>query len=129
MKISSIKVIVILLVISFGSYYLYNYVLYKEGRNIHEEKPAYSVSASDFIEEYFAEVLKAESKYLNKTISIEGNVTEVSDSTLVLDSKIFCQMDEKVNRNSLNKRLTIKGRCIGYDDLFEVVKFDQCSQQ
>ena len=38
-------------------------------------------------------------------------------------------MNEKVNMDFMNKDVTVKGRCIGFDDLFGVVKFDQCRNQ
>jgi uncharacterized protein YxeA len=129
MKKTSIIMIVILLVISCVSYYLYNCVLYKEERNIQNEKPEFSVTASDLDHDFVENALKAYSKYSNKTMEIEGKVTEVTDSTLVLDRKIFCKMNEKMTPNFMNKQVNIKGRCIGYDDLFEVVKFDQCNKQ
>jgi hypothetical protein len=125
----SIKIIAIVFAISFGSYYLYNNFLYKKARNINEEKPLFSFSALNLSNQYKTDTSKADSKYLNKTMEIEGKVTEVTDSTLVLDRKIFCKMNEKMTPNFMNKQVNIKGRCIGYDDLFEVVKFDQCNKQ
>ena len=79
------------------------------------------------INEYSSDPAKADSKYLNKTIEIKGKVTEVSDSTLTIDQKIFCKMNGKANTDLADKTIIVKGRCIGYDDLFEEVKFDQCS--
>lgn len=116
-----------LAIIGFGAYYFYTNFLYKEARNIETEKPSYSINTSNLIKEYATDITKADSKYLNKTIAIKGKVTEVSDSVFTLDNKIFCQMTVKANPALLNKLVTIKGRCIGYDDLFEQVKFDQCS--
>ena len=89
----------------------------------------FSFSALNLSNQYKTDTSKADSKYLNKTMEIEGKVTEVTDSTLVLDRKIFCKMNEKMTPNFMNKQVNIKGRCIGYDDLFEVVKFDQCNNQ
>lgn len=116
-----------LAIIGFGAYYFYNHFLYKEARNISTEKASFTIKSSDFFKEYRANPTKADSKYLNKTIKISGIVTEVSDSTLTIDQKIFCQMTQKAASNLLNKSISIKGRCIGYDDLFEQVKFDQCN--
>ena len=117
----------ILAIIGFGAYYFYSHFLYKEARNIETEKSSFSINSSDIIQEYISDATKADSKYLNKTIEIKGIVTEVSDSTLTLDKKIFCQMSKKATADLLSKSIIIKGRCIGYDDLFEQVKFDQCS--
>ena len=117
----------ILAIIGFGAYYSYNHFLYKEARNIKTEEASFTIKSSDLFKEYNTDLTKADAKYLNKTIEILGTVTEVSDSTLTLDKKIFCKMTQKADSNLLNKSISIKGRCIGYDDLFEQVKFDQCN--
>lgn len=116
-----------LAIIGFGAYYCYNHFLYKEARNIETEEASFVIKSSDLFKDYYSDAAKADSKYLNKTIKISGTVTEVSDSTLTLDKKIFCKMTQKADFNLLNKSISIKGRCIGYDDLFEQVKFDQCT--
>jgi len=40
---------------------------------------------------------------------------------------VFCGLDSLTGSNQLNKTITIKGRCIGYDELFGEVKLDQCT--
>jgi len=117
----------LVVIIGIGAYYFYNHFLYKEARNIETEKPFFTLNSSNLIKDYTSDATKADSKFLNKTIEIKGKVTEVSDSTLTLNEKIFCKMTHKANPDLLHKIISIKGRCIGYDDLFEQVKFDQCS--
>jgi len=117
----------ILALIGCGAYYFYNHFLYKEARNIKSEKPSYSINSSDLIAQYKSDVAKADSKYLNKTIEIKGTVTEISDSTLTVDKSIFCKMTTQASPKLLGTTISLKGRCIGYDDLFEQVKFDQCT--
>lgn len=126
---TKIKILIILLVISFGPYYIYQNVLYKDARDINNEKSILTITAENLEGEYTADPSKGDSKYLNKTIEVEGKVSEVTDSSLVIDHKVFCKMDKKAEKTLMNKQIHIKGRCIGYDDLFEVVKFDQCSIQ
>lgn len=124
-----IKILIFLLVISFGPYYIYQNILYKDARNISNEKSILTITAQNLEKEYAANPPEANAKYLNKTIEVEGIVSEVTDSSLVIDRKVFCKMDEKVKRTFLNKHINVKGRCIGFDDLFSIVKFDQCSTQ
>lgn len=124
-----IKILIFLLVISFGPYYIYQNILYKDARNIANEKSILTITAENLEKEYAENPSQADSKYLNKTIEIEGIVSEVTDSTMVIDKKVFCKMNKKVKKTLINKQINIKGRCIGYDDLFELVKFDQCSIQ
>jgi DNA replicative helicase MCM subunit Mcm2 (Cdc46/Mcm family) len=124
-----IKILIFLLVISFGPYYIYQNILYKDARDINNEKSILTITASNLEKEYNENPSQGDSKYLNKTIEVEGIVSEVTDSTLVIDSKVFCKMNEKVKKTLMNKQINVKGRCIGFDDLFAVVKFDQCSIQ
>jgi DNA replicative helicase MCM subunit Mcm2 (Cdc46/Mcm family) len=126
---TTIKVLVITLLISFGPYYVYQNILYKDARDINSEKSIVTITAENLENKYNSNPKQADSKYLNKTIEIEGKVSEVTDSTLVIDGKVFCKMNEKVKKTLRNKQINIKGRCIGFDDLFSQVKFDQCSIQ
>jgi DNA replicative helicase MCM subunit Mcm2 (Cdc46/Mcm family) len=126
---TKIKVLIFLLVISFGPYYIYQNVLYKDARDINNEKSILTISAQNLEKEYAANPSQADAKYLNKTIEVEGIVSEVTDSSLVIDHKVFCKMNGKLKETLLNKQINVKGRCIGFDDLFEIVKFDQCSMQ
>jgi hypothetical protein len=108
-------------------FYLYNYVLYKSQRNISSEVPSYELESTVLANEYTSNSQIADQKYLNKTIVVKGKVTEVEDSLLVLDKKIFCKMNKKMTKNLNNDEVSVKGRCIGYDDLFEIIQLDQCS--
>lgn len=115
-----------LLIIS-GSIYFYYGVLFKEARDIASEKPEISIAATDLIEDYNSDPQKADTHYLNKTIQLKGIVTKETDSTLVLKSTIFCLFNEKLNNNNLNTEVLVKGKCIGYDELFQEIKLDQCT--
>jgi hypothetical protein len=108
-------------------FYLYNYVLYKSQRNISSEVPSYELESTVLANDYTSNSQIADQKYLNKTIVVKGKVTEVEDSLLVLDKKIFCKMNKKMTKNLNNDEVSVKGRCIGYDDLFEIIQLDQCS--
>ena len=54
-------------------------------------------------------------------------VTEVNDNDLTLDNKVFCKFIEINSTIILNDKIRLKGRCIGFDDLLEQVKLDQCN--
>jgi hypothetical protein len=124
-----ITILIVLLLVSFGPYYIYQNIIYKDARDINNEKSIVTISAKNLENHYAKNALQADSKYLNKTIEIEGTATEVTDSSMVIDGKVFCKMNEIVKTNLANKTINIKGRCIGFDDLFGVVKLDQCSIQ
>jgi len=121
-----VTAVVVLLGLGALVYGYYGY-LYKDGRNISEEEAAHTLAAQTLAGEYAGNISQADAKYLNKTLEITGKVTEVRDSLMVLDSVVFCGLDSLANNNQLNKTITIKGRCIGYDELFGEVKLDQCT--
>ncbi|RNC86986.1 MAG: hypothetical protein ED556_06065 [Winogradskyella sp.] len=108
-----------------GAYFGYNY-LYQDHRDIQAEVADYSVKASDFITEFTSDSETAQTKYLNKTIVIEGEITTQTNNSITLNNSIFCSLLE-TNPVSESQNIKVKGRCIGYDDLLEEIKLDQCS--
>jgi tRNA_anti-like len=115
----------VLLIVLAGSYIWYGY-LYKSGRDVSGEEAAFTVTAESLTADYQAAQQTADAKYLNKTIAVTGVVTTVSDSVVTLNDKVFCGFEKKMNEPE-GKEITIKGRCIGYDELFGEVKLDQCT--
>lgn len=128
MKKKSLKIggFVLLIVLS-GLLYGYYGFLYKPARNISSESSAYSVPAHGLAGEYETNTQKADAKYLNQALEIKGKVTEIRDSLIILDSKVVCGFDVKPENAALDKNITVKGRCIGFDELFGEVKLDQCT--
>lgn len=105
----------------------YNY-LYKSHRNIESEKPKFSINSSEILNEFSLDMDQSSSKYLNKTIAIKGSITGIEGAMISLDDKIVCYMlDSNYLEIELNSIIEIKGRFIGYDELLEELKFDQCS--
>lgn len=119
--------LVILMLLVSGGSYLYYGVLFKTSRNIESEEPIFTISAERLIQDYKTNQKKADSKYLNKTIAIEGIVSSETDSTLVLHNTVFCLFSQPQKNKLTKKNVVIKGKCIGYDELFEEVKLDQCT--
>lgn len=118
--------VIVLLLVSGGSY-LYYGVLFKTSRNIESEQPTFNISSETLIKDYNTNQKKADTKYLNKTIAIEGIVSSETDSTLVLHNTVFCILSQPQKTKLTKKNVVIKGKCIGYDELFEEVKLDQCT--
>ncbi len=117
--------LLILLVIGLSGYAVYNY-MYKDHRDIAKETAAYEVDAITLAQEFAVEPEKTLSKYLNKTILVNGTVTEIESNAISLSEAVYCTFTEKVPSSiSINTPLQIKGRCIGYDELLEVIKIDQ----
>ena len=115
--------VVIVSVLAYG----YFGILYKPARDISTETSEFTVPANGLAGEYTANTKTADSKYLNRTVEVKGKITEIRDSLLIVDDKVVCGFDTKPANAQLNKNITIKGRCIGFDELFGEVKLDQCT--
>ncbi|WP_299887467.1 hypothetical protein [uncultured Lacinutrix sp.] len=122
-----IKWIALLLIVVLA-YLGYNYI-YQDHRNISEEKAAFSVTAVSLQEKFSNDTQASETKFLNKVIEITGQVSEINETDFTLDDAVFCSVDKSnaLSKDNLSKTITIKGRCIGYDDLLEQIKLDQCT--
>ena len=119
------KWIIIIITLLLIGYLGYNY-LYQDHRNIENEKPEFSLSAQDIAKEFLESSKDAEQKYLNKTIEIQGVVTEKNETDITINNTVFCAFNEATHiETELNSNVIIKGRFIGYDDLLEVIKIDQ----
>lgn len=119
-------IVALLLLVSSGIYFYYGF-LFKEARNIESEMPDLSIATTKLLYDYNSNPKKADSLYLNKTIEITGKVTKETDSVVILDNAVFCLFTQKIKGKLINNEITVKGKCIGYDELFEEVKLDQCT--
>jgi len=104
-----------------GGYFAYNY-MYKDHRDISTETSKFEISAPYLLERFKKD--DAES-LLNATMSVDGIITQTEEGTVTLDSSVQCQLIDGSKGLVKGNKIVIKGRCIGYDDLFEVVKLDQ----
>jgi hypothetical protein len=116
--------LVVLLVVSI---FIYNYI-YQNHRNINNEKAEYKLTAFDILNNFSIDPVHSETKYLNKTIEVIGNITNQTKNTITLDQIVFCQFTTNINiQLKDHSQIKIKGRFIGYDDLLEEIKLDQCN--
>lgn len=105
----------------------YNY-LYKEHRDITKEDAEYILTAKKLHEDFLENPDLAKDLYLNKTLVVKGQISEMDNRNLTLDKKVFCEFIMLPQNNfKVGEEMTVKGRCIGFDDLLEQVKLDQCS--
>ena len=120
-RISILIILIIVIVIG------YNYIN-QSHRDIETEVAEFDISTSDIASSFLNNISEAEIKYLNTTIEITGAITEISSNSITLDDKVFCQFTNAVEITlDKNSKIKIKGRVIGYDDLLEQIKLDQCT--
>ncbi len=116
-----------ILVFLLSMFFTYKYV-YQKHRNIETEKPVFVINSSDLIQEFTLNIEASSKKYTNKTIEISGFVTAVDSFTLEINKRIICYFNKPINFNNLlNKKISLKGRCLGFDELLEEIKLDQCT--
>ncbi|MGB0788526.1 MAG: hypothetical protein ACPG7E_03955 [Marinirhabdus sp.] len=114
-----IVIIIAVLVAGIG---LYNYI-YQDHRDIQSEPAREELSAVNLASSFKDGV---ENKLLNSTVIVFGTVTEADENSVTVDERVQCIFTGGA-QPAMGSSVKIKGRCIGYDDLFEIVKMDQCS--
>ena len=123
------KWIIILVILVLLAFFGYNYV-YKSHRDISSEEASFSIKVATLANDFKEDETKANEKYLDKTIDINGTVTSFDkESNLVvidevLSATLFGKPKEEIVKD---QNITIKGRFIGYDELLEEFKMDQVS--
>jgi hypothetical protein len=115
---------IILLMLIVIAILAYNYI-YKDHRDIKSEEAVFILKSTDLSNEFTVNPSASEKKYLNKTIEVTGDITELNAFDLTLDDNIFCQFSDKIKVKS--NIVSVKGRFIGYDNLLEQIKLDQCN--
>ena len=117
----------LLLPVAMIGFLLVIYIFYKPHPQWNQMEPAYEINAVDLLSAYRSDIVKANSKYLNQVLNITGEVTSIETNLIIIDHGVVCMLDatEIINEQSaVGKRLTLKGRCVGYDDLLEEVRMD-----
>ena len=120
----SVLLLVVFCVIVLGRA-VYKYV-YHEHVNVEEARADYVISAHDLAAEFSQNQEKASKKYLEAIVTVVGVISEIDSEGILLNDAVFCYFSEVIPAQQA-KEVHIKGRCIGYDELLEVVKIDQCS--
>ncbi|MDY7394827.1 hypothetical protein UMM65_06210 [Aureibaculum sp. 2210JD6-5] len=118
--------IISMLIIVIGAF-TYNYI-YKEHRNIGNEKAVLFGTALKVYSDFNQNSIEFNENYLDKTVEIEGEITETEAASVVLNHKVYVLFTDSLNHQiSTNKKIIIKGRYVGFDDLLEVLKIDQAT--
>ncbi len=110
-----------LLIILIGGGYFY---LNPSHRNIQEEEVKYTVTSSELEESFRGTGPKR--NIADQVIQTNGSITALDEKSVTLDKKVEVRFLKKLPAGlEIGREVSIKGRCVGYDDLLEVVKIDQ----
>ena len=122
------KLLIVCFFVIIIAFLVYKYV-YKSHRDISNEKESFAISVIDLKNDYRKNDSLANAKYLDKTIVIYGKITslDLANRILSVDTTLSATMKESGVSLNLNDSIKLKGRFIGYDDLLEEFKMDECS--
>ena len=102
----------------------------KPHKNYSNTKPNITIDSLNFINEFKTNSTLATEKYLNQVILVNGNVTDRLTKSVVLNNEIVCTLDSSslkaLGLIQINNEVSIKGRFVGFDDLFEEIRLDHC---
>ena len=115
------KTIVIIILLGIGLWSAYQYVFSKP-LTANEITAEYQGEAEDFKQL----ILTDFDQWHNKVIQITGTVTAIQEEGILLNQNIYCQFDDKLIDATENEAITLKGRVIGFDELLEEIKLNQC---
>lgn len=122
------KIFLIAFLVSLVVSFLTFRYIYKDHRDISSEEACYELTLDKIEASYNTNSEEANKKFLDKTIKVKGNITQIDTENkyLIVDNKISCSFNT-IENAELNSEVTIKGRFIGYDELLEEFKLDECS--
>ncbi len=92
-------------------------------------KPDITINSLNFINQFKNNSTTATEKYLNQIILVNGKVTDILTKSIVLDNGIVCTLDSssiKLEFIQVNDTISLRGRLVGFDDLFEEIRLDHC---
>ena len=122
------KFFIIALSFSVLAFLGYWYV-FKNDRNFSSEESIKVTNVLNIITEFNKNDTAANAKYLDKMIEFSGSVSlvDLKNKTMMLEEKVFTSFKPEdfvvVKENTIIK---IKGRFLGYDELLEEIKLDNC---
>jgi hypothetical protein len=123
------KLLLIAIVLCIFLFVAYKYI-YADHRNISDEQATYSLLATELIEAYTTNAEDAETKFLDKVVEITGLASQINvkESNIALNEMIFAYVtsSNQLDDIQLNQLVKIKGRIIGYDEIMNEIKMDQC---
>jgi len=105
------------------------FYVYKEHRDISSEDASFAISVDELHKQFQTNDSLANASYADQTILVSGLVTsfDPEKNALIVDEKLFLTFNSNEVLNLKPQQpVKIKGRFVGYDDLMEELKMDQC---
>lgn len=119
------KIVIILVLLGLIFFGVYKY-MFRAPEDVSKATINFKVNATEFVEEFSNDLEFSEKKYHNAILVVEGIVTEIENDGITLNEGVFCKLSSVVD-TKVGAKIKVKGLYIGFDDLFEIVKIDQCT--
>jgi len=115
-----LAIILLILIFITGIFYFFTYQ--KKHKDWIYIKPQISLSAQELLQNFQN---GEQNDLINKVVQISGTVTALDDSLYILDKAVVCKPAVNIESDITEKEfVTVKGRCVGYDDLLMEVRLD-----
>ena len=119
---------ILLAIVALGAV-AYLYVFHKPHRDISGESAAETLSAEVLVSAYKSSQSEANAQYLDQVIEVQGEVAQIDGRSVMLEAGVNCNMLPEVSMAGVayGQERKIKGRVVGFDELFGEVRLDNCS--
>ena len=125
-KITLITISLLFFIAFFGTvFFVYN----KPHKDFSNAKADMTIDATKLYEHYQDDLSNANLMFLDKILMVNGIVTELNSNLIIVGGNVVCALDSSYVLDTgikLDDKISVKGRCIGYDDLFGEVRIDHC---
>ena len=124
------KIIILISLLSFIAvsttiYFIWN----KPHKNYFNAPVDISIEGTKLNEYYQNDLTDANLKFLDKILLVSGPITKLNSNLVIIGGNIVCSLDSSHVLDpsiKLYDEISVRGRCIGYDDLFGEVRIDHC---
>ena len=124
------KIIILVSLLSFLAvsttiYFIWN----KPHKNYFNAPVDISIEGTKLNEYYQNDLMDANLKFLDKILLVSGPITKLNSNLVIIGGNIVCSLDSSHVLDpsiKLYDEISVRGRCIGYDDLFGEVRIDHC---
>lgn len=103
-------------------YYQFN----KPHRDFSAEEAAYTLGAEELVKAYQQDPSLSDSLYVDQLVAVSGEISEIKENALLLSPGIYLSLDstQSIEALSVGQQISLIGRVLSYDPLFEEVKMD-----
>ena len=115
------KIFVLAILFSVAVLILY-FKFYYPGKQLHQK-----LSSNELINMYENQEGLESFLSADNIIELNGSVTAIEAGALTIDKKIFCKFKDDIFNIKVGDSIFLVGKFIGYDDLFQEFKINECS--